>query len=259
MNALRGCWKLMRVLVHGLHGLAWVLLRFPSASKDRRQQLIRWWSAGMLRCLGVSLQVEGMPRRGATLLVANHVSWLDIMAVHSVCPHARFVSKAEVRHWPLIGSLVDAAGTLYLEREKRRDALRVVHRIAESLQQGDTVAVFPEGTTGPGQALLPFHANLLQAAIASGTPVQAVALRYADRQLAVSPAAAFVGETTLFGSLWMLACARDLSCHLHLLPALASRHADRRSLAGTLAADIGAALQAIDARHRASTGQAPSN
>lgn len=249
----------MRVLVHGLHGLAWVLLRFPSASKDRRQQLIRWWSAGMLRCLGVSLQVEGMPRRGATLLVANHVSWLDIMAVHSVCPHARFVSKAEVRHWPLIGSLVDAAGTLYLEREKRRDALRVVHRIAESLQQGDTVAVFPEGTTGPGQALLPFHANLLQAAIASGTPVQAVALRYADRQLAVSPAAAFVGETTLFGSLWMLACARDLSCHLHLLPALASRHADRRSLAGTLAADIGAALQAIDARHRASTGQAPSN
>ena len=103
-------------------------------------------------------------------------------SIHAVCPQARFVSKADVKHWPVLGRLVDAADTLYLERERRRDAMRVVHRMSEALAAGDTVAVFPEGTTGEGRDLLPFHANLLQAAIATATPVQAVALRFSDAQ-----------------------------------------------------------------------------
>ena len=95
---------------------------------------------------------------------------------------ARFVSKADVRHWPLLGWLVACGGTLFIERERKRDALRVVHQMAEALQAGETVAVFPEGTTSDGHGLLPFHANLLQAAIATETPVQPVALRYHRRR-----------------------------------------------------------------------------
>jgi 1-acyl-sn-glycerol-3-phosphate acyltransferase len=100
----------------------------------------------------------GCAKGGPLLLVSNHVSWLDILVINAVRP-ARFVSKADVRHWPLVGELITAAGTLYIEREKRRDAMRVVHRMADSLREGDVVAVFPEGTTGSGLDVLPFHAN----------------------------------------------------------------------------------------------------
>jgi 1-acyl-sn-glycerol-3-phosphate acyltransferase len=106
--------------------------------------------------------------------------------------------------------------------------------MAEALQAGETVAVFPEGTTGPGPELLPFHANLLQAAIATATPIQPAVLRFADPHHAFSPAAAFVGETTLLQSLWRVATARGLVAHVELLAPQASAHADRRALAGHL-------------------------
>lgn len=196
----------------------------------------------MLAVLGLELRFDGAFKPGAKLIVANHVSWLDITAVHAVCPEARFVSKAEVRHWPLVGRLVDAAGTLYLQRERARDALRVVHLMAEALSGGGTVAAFPEGTTGDGVTLLPFHANLLQAAIATGTPVQPLALRYADARHAVSPAAQWLGRTTLLGSLWKLARADGLVVHLRVLPPEGSQHADRRALAAHVRSRIAEAL-----------------
>jgi len=242
VHIARAIWRLSRAVLHGLHGLLIVLLRFPSLSVAGRRQRIQWWSAKMLRMLGMSLQVQGSFRPGAKLLVANHVSWLDIMAVHAVCPEARFVSKADVQRWPLVGRLVASADTLYIERERPRDALRVVHQMAEALTAGDTVAVFPEGTTGPGPALLPFHANLLQAAIATGKPVQPVALRYADARQAFSNAAQFVGETTLAQSLWMLAQGDRLTVHLAVLPAQGTRHADRRALGELLRTQIAAGL-----------------
>ena len=250
MRGLRAVWRLLRALLHVGHGLAVVLLLFPALDRAARRERIRWWSAKMLRRLGVDLQVQGRLRPGAKLIVCNHVSWLDIMVVHAVCPEARFVSKSEVRHWPLVGRLVDAADTLYIERSRKRDALRVVHQTAAALRAGDTVAVFPEGTTGSGHQLLPFHANLLQAAIATAAPVQPLALRFADRHHPVSPSAQWVGETTLIGSLWLLASSQGLVAHLQVLTARASVHADRRALAEALRIDIASALAGIDRLHR---------
>ena len=196
----------------------------------------------MFAALAIRLDVQGSFRPGAKLIVANHISWLDIMAVHAVCPQARFVSKADVQAWPLIGRLVGAAGTLYIVREKARDALRVVHQMADALASGDTVAVFPEGTTGAGHELLPFHANLLQAAIATEVPVQPVALRYADDLHDVSPAADYTGTISLARILWMLAAAQGLTVRLDVLPAEGVRHADRRALASHLRQQISGAL-----------------
>jgi 1-acyl-sn-glycerol-3-phosphate acyltransferase len=240
---LRALWRLIRVLLHGLHGLAIVLLRFPMLDLAARRVRIAWWSRGLLSALGVGLQVQGRFRPGAKLIVANHVSWLDIMAVHAVCPEARFVSKADVQRWPLIGRLVASAGTLYIVREKPRDALRVVHQMAQALRAGDTVAVFPEGTTGLGHEPLPFHANLLQAAIATEVPVQPVALRFSDGLSEVSPASDFTGDITLARSLWTLACGQGLTARVQVLPAQATAHADRRALALYLREQIAAALQ----------------
>ncbi len=169
MRRLRALARLARAVGHGLHGLAIVLFAFPSLDAAARRERIRWWAAKMLAVLGVAFECEGTPLRRACLFAVNHVSWLDIMAVHAVVPEARFVSKADVKAWPLVSRLVDAAGTLYLERERKRDALRVVHAVAGALAAGEVVAIFPEGTTSTGHGLLPFHANLLQAAISTAT------------------------------------------------------------------------------------------
>jgi 1-acyl-sn-glycerol-3-phosphate acyltransferase len=241
-RAPRAAWRLLRCVVHALHGVGIALLRFDALDRAQREARIRWWSLKMLRLMGITMQVEGEVQPGGILLVANHVSWLDITALHAVVPHARFVSKADIQSWPLLSRLANAAGTLYLERERKRDALRVVHLVAGALGEGQTVAVFPEGTTSDGRVLLPFHANLLQAAIATSTPVQPVALRFSDAHEPISSAVEFVGATTLVESLWRVACAQQLVAHLTLLPPRPSAEADRRALAQALREDIAAQL-----------------
>lgn len=240
----RAVLRLARVLAHVLRGVTIAALRFRSLDEAARLAHVQRWAAGLLERVGVALDAAGTPAAGGVLLVANHVSWLDIVAIHAACPRARFVSKADVRHWPVLRRLVDAAGTLYLERERRRDAMRVVHHMGEALAAGDAVAVFPEGTTGEGASLLPFHANLLQAAIAACAPVQPVALRFSERAAPFSPAVAYVGDTTLAQSLWRVACADGLTAHLRFLPPVESAGSERRALAETLRGRIDAALRA---------------
>jgi len=182
--------------------------------------------------------VQGAPGPGPLLVVANHVSWLDIAALHASCPEARFVSKADVLRWPVLGMMVRGAGTLSIERSSKRDALRVVHEVAEALRQGHTIAVFPEGTTSDGRGVLPFHANMLQAAISAEAPLQAAVLRFSDARHAVSPAAEFIGETTLLQSIWRVVSADGLRVHVRWLAPLPSAHGERRELARTLQAQV---------------------
>ncbi len=239
---LRAIRRLGAVAGHVLHGV-WVVAReFRTAGEVHRLMRIQWWARRLLHLLGVEVITEGGAGAGGQLIVANHVSWLDIVAVHAACPRARFVSKADVRHWPVIGTLVDAAGTLYIERESKRDAMRVVHQMAAALQAGDAVAVFPEGTTGDGHALLPFHANLMQAAVATATPVQPLALRFSEPGHAVSPAAVYIGDTTLVQSLWNIARAQGLQVRVRYLPPVDPTGHDRRSLSRLLQDRISAAL-----------------
>ncbi|MEK8031908.1 lysophospholipid acyltransferase family protein [Ideonella sp. DXS29W] len=242
MRAVVALWRLARGVVHLLHGVAIVALRFPALSAQERVARVRWWSAKLLRLLGIELEVVGKPRPGAALVVANHISWLDIAVIHAACPHARFVSKADVLRWPLLGWLIRSVGTLFIERERKRDAVRVVHEVATALSRGETVAVFPEGTTGPGDAVLPFHANLLQAAIASEVPVQAVALRYHEPGLRFAVSAQYINEMTLVQSMWRVVCARGLAVRVRFLLSEGSTHADRRALAAHLRDEIQQAL-----------------
>lgn len=245
-RALRAVWRLSRTTIHVLHGVAIVITRWQRMDAAQRHARVAWWAGKQLRLLGVHHQMQGQFRPGATLLLANHVSWLDIVAIHSVCPRARFVSKADVKRWPVLNKLTMAGDTLFIERERKRDAMRVVHQTAQALEAGDAVAVFPEGTTGDGQTLLPFHANLLQAAIATATPVQPLALRYREPGRPVSTAVAWVGETTLASNLWSVACAEGLSVILQVLPPQPSAEADRRELASGVRQTIARALAELD-------------
>lgn len=203
MNVLRGCWRLACALGVALAGWATIVLLFPGMSPAARQQRVQAWASRMLRVLGITLDVRGDPAvAGPLLLVANHISWLDILVMHAA-RHCRFVSKSDVKRWPLIGTLATGGGTLYIERESRRDAMRVVHRMADSLRAGEVLAVFPEGTTTDGLSLLPFHGNLIQAAISANAPAQPVALTFIDTAIGVaSVTASYIGNDSLVGSLW---------------------------------------------------------
>jgi 1-acyl-sn-glycerol-3-phosphate acyltransferase len=227
--------RLLRALVHGIAGWLTIVFLFPRLAQPQRDARVQVWALQLLKILGVSLQVHGHPpASGPMLLVANHISWLDILVMHGA-RHCRFVSKSEVRHWPLIGRLATGAGTLYIEREKRRDALRVVHRIAESLRAGDVVAVFPEGTTSDGLGVLPFHANLLQAAIAADAPVQPVGLNFVDRgsqQPALS--AAYLDDDSLVGSVWRLLNGPPVTAVLNFGVPQRAGERDRRTWATDL-------------------------
>jgi 1-acyl-sn-glycerol-3-phosphate acyltransferase len=165
------------------------------------------------------------------LLAANHISWLDILVMHAA-RHCRFISKADIQHWPLIGTLATAGGTLYITRESRRDALRVVHHMAECLRADEVLAVFPEGTTGDGSTVLPFHANLFQAAISANAPVVPVGLRFINSRTGLASfAPCYIGDDTLVGSVWRTLCAQDLAAVVHFGPAQHAAGRDRRTWA----------------------------
>ena len=205
--------RMLRLLAHALAGLWTLHLRFGRMSVAEQHSAVQQWAQGVLRIMGIELQVHGRAHAGPVLLVANHISWLDIV-VMLAAQYCRFVAKSELKAWPLVGPLATAAGTLYIERASSRDALRVVHHMAERLQAGDVLAVFPEGTTGDGVHVLPFHANLLQAAIAAQAPAQAVGLRFVDAWGQPSFAPCYIGDDTFLGSVWRMLCARGLVVHV---------------------------------------------
>ena len=153
--------------------------------------------------------------------------------------YCRFVSKSEVRHWPLVGTLATGAGTLYIERESRRDAMRVVHKMAESLRAGDVVAVFPEGTTGDGGELLPFHGNLIQAAISVNAPAQPVALKFVDSATGgQAHGPSFVGDETLLGSIWRTLASDTIVAEVRFGQPQHYEGRDRRTWAGELRTEV---------------------
>ena len=226
---------------HFLWGVAQGGLLFPRLSKSQRERQIQKWARTMLKRLDVELKVVGAPApAGPLLLVANHISWVDILALHAVCP-CRFVAKADVERWPLVGTLVTGGGTLYVKRESRRDAMRVVHRMAEALKGGDILAVFPEGTTGDGNSVLPFHSGLIQAAISADAPVQPVALQIINGGSGrPSRAASYMGDESLAGSVWRTLRARELCAVVTFGPLQRAAGRDRRTWAKDLQNEIAA-------------------
>ncbi|MEW6560431.1 MAG: lysophospholipid acyltransferase family protein [Pseudomonadota bacterium] len=222
--------RLSRLSAHALRGRHIIQRDFPRLTAVQQQQRIRDWSAQLLRLTGLALQVNGTPPETPSLVAANHVSWIDIFAINAVQP-VRFVSKAEAAQWPLIGPLVRGVGTLLIERERAQDVVRVIHQMAQCLEQGHHVGVFPEGTTGYGHDLLPFHANLFQAACVAdcAAAVQPVVLFYADQRSGrFSRAASYVGDETMLGSLWRMSTAAPLRIEVDYLAPL--RAPTRRTL-----------------------------
>lgn len=235
MLALRAVWKILRGLWHLLMGLWTIRARFPQLSQEQREMRVQAWALQLLALWGIHLKVVGQPVRGGpALIVSNHISWLDILVIHAA-RYCRFVSKSDIRGWPIIGALATGAGTLYIERASRKDALRMVQDMALAMQEGDVVAVFPEGTTSDGRELLPFHANLIQSAIAAQVPVQPMSLKFVDaRSGALTLAPCYIGDDTLVGSIWPTLTAGPITAVVHFGEPQHAQGRDRRRWAQDL-------------------------
>ncbi|WCM20544.1 1-acyl-sn-glycerol-3-phosphate acyltransferase [Paraburkholderia bryophila] len=234
-----------RLVAHLLHGMWTVATRFPKADAATREALNRRWSLKMLRLCGMKLVVHNDAarlERGA-LVVANHISWIDIYVINAWRP-TPFVSKAEIRQWPVVGWLAQQLGTVFIQREKRSDAKRIMHELAERLSAGELMCVFPEGTTSNGLALLPFHANMFQAAVSAAAPVQPLCIMYEDAQGRQSTAPAYIDDLSLADSLNLLLSGGPLTAHVYVGAAIPPG-ADRRTLAAQAEGVIAAALLAM--------------
>ena len=234
---MRAAIKLLRGLWHVLVGWVTIYFRFPQLSQQQRDARVQVWAMQLLRIWGIDLEVRGQPVvSGPALLVCNHISWLDIVVIHAT-RHCRFVSKSELKNWPLVGMLATGAGTLYIHRAQRKDAMRMVKDMAQSLRDGDVLGVFPEGTTGDGIGMLPFHANLIQSAIEGEAPVQPLALQFVDAH-GISMAARYIDDDTLLGSVWSTLNARGLKAVVNFGAPEVANGRDRRQWAADLQQNV---------------------
>lgn len=244
---LRRLYRLFLMLLLAVFGIATELLVFPLISPQRRRAIIRQWSRALLAACGLRLSVH---EEGATslaelapgrMLIANHISWLDIFAINAVATSA-FVAKAELRRWPVAGWLAALAGTVFIERARRHAVHQAIEQLRRRIRERFPVAVFPEATTSAGLTLLPFYGNLLEAAIAEDAEIIPLALRYRNGEGALAAEAAYIGDTTFVESLWMVLGAQGLVAEVHVLRAVATSGRNRHELARELRSLVGASL-----------------
>ncbi|HEU4621000.1 MAG TPA: lysophospholipid acyltransferase family protein [Burkholderiaceae bacterium] len=260
MTRVRIVLRLAALIVHTLVGLFCALVIFVIVGARGRAAITRWWSKGVLRISGMRLDIANAPRdlaelRGA-LLVCNHISWIDIYVLNALIP-ARFVAKAEIRGWPIIGLLAKRSGTLFIERGRRHAVHNVLQSMAKKLKAGEPCIIFPEGTTSDGTSVLPFHANLLQAAFEAGVPIRPLALRYLQDG-ATTTIPAYVGDDVLIDSVVRVFGASHLQAQLHILAPINPRDcATRHEAAAHARSAITGALRLPLADTAPATGADP--
>ncbi len=253
--------SLARLGWHLAVGLFKVAILFPLLSDTGRERRIQRWSRQLVAICGVSMSVNDSAQRepvSPALIICNHISWLDIFVINTIHP-CRFVAKSDIRSWPLIGWLCEHTGTIFIARGKQRDVRRIYAGLVKSIHEGERVAFFPEGTTAPQGTVLPFHANLFEAAIEAEVPVQPYALRYVDADGKLHDSADFIGEMSFVESVIAILKSGGMRAELIRLPAIPTAGAHRRELAAAARARVAEALSpgadAADNRPAPAVGQ----
>lgn len=251
--------RLARLLLHFVRGRRIVRTRFAQLDDTGQDAEIAQWSQQLLALLGIEVELHGErdARPARCMVVANHLSWLDIFVIHAHRPGV-FVAKAEIRDWPLLGALVRDVGTLFIERGSRTDARRANERITATLTAGRAVAVFPEGSTTTGHCVAHFHAALLQPAIDAQAALLPVGLWYRTLTGEQALAALYVDDMSFMQSLWRIVAQPGLIAELHFTSPLATQGANRRTLARNAEAAIAHALNLpLPHRHTETPGDLP--
>lgn len=234
--------RLALFCLHIVAGLFTCTLVFPFCSQAARLRHIQRWSARLLRICGVAIELAALPAAAAgTLIVANHISWLDIFVLNA-CQPCRFIAKSEVRRWPVLGYLAMRAGTVFIERGNRRALGPLLLRVAGHIDGGSQIAYFPEGTSAPQGAMLPFHSALFEAARGAAIAVQPVALAYFNGEGEAHRGAEYVGATTFAQSVRLILSGPSMVARVAYLAPIAPHGLRRRELAAAAEQAVTAAL-----------------
>jgi len=239
-RALRYVFRVPLLLWHILIDLPLVLLLITPLTAGIRigderldHLLIRWWSGGIMRVFGMRMRRVGVPQPGACVFVANHVSWIDIVALHSQRMMG-FVAKREIAGWPLIGWMALRGETIFHQRGNQESLGGVLHEMLARLRAGRSVGVFPEGRTRDGREIGPFHARIFLAAVEAGAPVQPVALIYGEHASA-QHIVAFGPDETFFANFIRLLGEPARVAEVHFLEPVAHGDAEGRRRIAELA------------------------
>jgi 1-acyl-sn-glycerol-3-phosphate acyltransferase len=236
MNTAIAWLRGLRLVIHLVVGLVLAAaVRIDLTRRLSGPRLMHWWTGMLLEILNIRLFVSGQPATGARFTVANHVSWLDIPLI-GACEPTHFLSKSEVRDWPVAGMLAEAAGTFYIRRGKG-GARPLLNLLVPHLKAGGNITVFPEGTTTDGRDVLPFHSRLFGAAIEAGCPVQPVAIRYGHGPdgAAVAP---FIGDDDLISHILRVLRTPELVAEVTYCRPIYPQGQDRDSLCAAAQAAV---------------------
>ena len=221
-----------RVLLHVSLALLIVGTTFRRASVAKRARLTRWWSAKLLRILRITLAIHGeRPEwlQPNLVIAANHISWVDIYVINAVRPE-RFVAKAEIRDWPIVGWLCDKAGTIFIMRARRSHTAKINEVIHDVLVAGDCVGLFPEGTTSPGDMLRKFHRSLFEPAVANQALVAPAAIRYRRPDGEMCREVAFIDDLSFAESLGLVIRQPSLVCDITFAAPIPTQGMHRREV-----------------------------
>jgi 1-acyl-sn-glycerol-3-phosphate acyltransferase len=227
-------------------GLVVSATSFRKASAIERRDINRRWSRELLRIAGVEVRAIGFPENTTrpVTLIANHISWADIFALNSVRA-CHFIAKSELRDWPVVGKLLDNVGTIFINRSDRKETHRLGGVVRELMHAGETVAVFPEGTTSVGNDVLKFHASLLEPVVAAQGEVWVVAIRYfANGER--TDAASYIENVSFLQSLKQVHRAYPVTAELTFLKSIECSGKTRREVASEAEALVRAAVTAND-------------
>jgi len=233
MKLLRRIIKLTLLITHLFIGLLIVYSLFsrwlrPKMSPHFLDNVMVYWSYLLCRILNLRLQQYGKRNQTPTLFVANHITWLDIFALLGTFP-VTFLAKQEVKHWPLLGSLVHGVGTLFIQRGNHGFGL-AGQQMTEKLQQGKHVLFFPEGTSTDGTTVRRFFARLFQVSMDAQVPIQPIALRYI-KSGEINTLVPFIGEESITQNIWRILGEKDIELQIWFCDPISPQDKQRRDLA----------------------------
>ena len=217
MYKLIGAVRFVAALLYALACIILVLVYLQWVPAAKKKNIIRTWAATFIRIVGMQLKVEGQIYDKPCLILANHISFIDVFALNATKP-GRFIAKSEIAGWPVFGKIAKGVDTLFIERKNHRSILSVNEQISQALKQKQTIMLFPEGRTSAGLTLLPLKSNLIEPAILSDTPVQPVALCYTENGQKTTKAS--YANIQIFACLWTIVSTPGLALTMKFLPVI---------------------------------------
>lgn len=215
------------------------------STKKTKMKLVKWWSGVLLKHFGIQVVIHGKGPDGNisnTMFLINHISWLDIYALNSVIP-LQFIAKSDINKWPILGYLVRNSGTIFINRNNRKDTSRIVDTTTEVLTAGGNVGFFPEGTTTDGTVIERFKSSIVQAAINAKSTIHPVAIRYPLPNGGINTIIAYAGDTSIGEAMMNALKQKQTIAELHFLTPINLPTANRQKLTQTAFEEIAKALK----------------